>query len=597
MSTISINTRKPSCLTRLLRGYIILFSLFSLTDLLCNTSREQFNRYLVVATRQLPTGPLSTSLSAPDLIRLSEEVKPNSAPAPSLNSPKQVKLQQNQLLRTAAKPSTEQPRKGDKKRETLSTDCVAKKNEILLKQQRHSNAQVRSTQQHGTLHDNPLPTGFQRLKPKLAHNDTSDSNLESEFVPTCTDNGKYEPIQCHKIGYCWCVNKFGQAIKNSATSGGEKPFCDLSIYDSDNNDFLVVTGVSASRLKNLLKPHGATNSNSSAQTNSDSDIEPPYSDTDSKDSADFNKRVNSSQEPSLALVENECTMSREKALERASRHTDDSIWIPECDVKHNKLYAEKQCHKSKVCWCVDQVTGLPLRTSEQLKKETTINCTEIRRIIDQASSVFNQPKLQSSHFNGFSESCDAEQRVEFVLSIINQFRRQISEYMKVDSNYVPPAGLPTLNPFRLSENQVSSWKFSTMDQDMNGKLDEREWNKFKMNFKLVDRFEEIYKSHKPDTDSQFAVVPLNIVRPQRRCWRDFLQFCGNGDFLTNESIGLSSWLSCTEIPSKLDSFGIDDGRGRVAGSEPETTPVANTVAAAIARSKKKNPFLGILRPD
>lgn len=494
-------------------------------------------------------------------------------------------------------------------KDILSADCFAKRDEILHRQKNS----FENKAQYTTKQNNPVvPAGFQRLKPKLGlSNDTFDgiTNSESEHVPQCTPNGRYELIQCHKIGYCWCVNKYGQAIKNSASPAGEKPICDANLYESESSDQLVVTGVSSNHMKNFLKPPGASNSVSSFTNNqSDSSTEQGALDKDGRQVSsresenDFDRRVSNSPEPSLALVPNECSLSREKAVERASKHTDDSIWIPECDSERTKLYAEKQCHKSRVCWCVDQMTGLPLRTSEQLTKQTSINCTEIKRIIDIASNFAKTISLrpQSTFFHKFSESCDIDKRIEFVQVLINQFRRQLDEYLKQNPDYSPPEsmGLPTSNPYRLSESQVSMWKFATLDQDVDGRLDDREWSKFKINFRLVDKFEEIYKSHKLDTHD-LIMAPLNIVRAQRHCWRDFLQFCGNSDILSNESINLSKWLSCTEIPPKspyLLTFS-DRGRSRFTQTDLTTVPDADTRAAAIARSKKKNPFLGILKPD
>lgn len=491
--------------------------------------------------------------------------------------------------------------------EILSSDCFTKRDEILHKLKSFHENKAQQT----TKPNNPITTtGLLRLKPRLGfQNETYDAitNSESEHVPQCTTDGRYELIQCHKIGYCWCVNKYGQAIKNSAAPAGEKPNCDVNLYESESNDLLVVTGISANRMKNFLKAPGSSNSVSSPSNNQfDPSAEQGNSNQDSSQmfsqvpENDFDRRVSNSPEPSLALVPNECSLSREKAVERASKHTDDSIWIPECDSGSTKLYAEKQCHKSRICWCVDQNTGLPLRTSEQLTKQTSINCTEIKRIIDIASNFAKNmsSKPQSAFFHKFSESCDAEKRIEFVQILINQFRRQIDEYLKRNPNYSPPEsiGLPTSNPYRLSESQVSIWKFATLDQDVDGKLDDREWSKFKVNFKLVDKLGEVYNSHKQDFP--FTMTPLNVVRAQRHCWRDFLQFCGNADILTNESITLSKWLSCTEIPSRSNVFTIGDrGRSKFAQAEPSSVTDEQTKAAAITRSKKKNPFLSILMPD
>lgn len=540
----------------------------------------------------LPTGSLVHSSIDFSTFNERDDSKTKPTSELAISQVRQIDLRDN--TRSKFDESKRSDRKAD---DPLSTDCFAKRREISTKQQQSGNNQ-RSPDIH-------ISSGYQRLRPKhgltnLTHG--TSSSFDNEHVPQCHQNGGYEPIQCHKIGYCWCVNKYGQAIKNSATLAGERPYCDISLYESESNDLLVVTGVSAQRIKNLLKSSGvpnpdssSTNNQSNMETDPDSSLDQDGRNQSKDQETNFSRRVSTSLEPSLALVPNECTLSRQNAMERATKHTDDSIWIPECDMNNEKLYGEKQCHKSKVCWCVDQNTGLPLRTSEQLTKQTSINCTEIKRIIDTASTMIksNMPKQQSSFFQGFSESCDADKRIEFVLFLINQFRRQLSEFVKLDPTSLPPPGFPSSNPYALSESQVSLWKFVTMDQDLDGKLDDREWSRFKVNFKLIDKSVDINRPYKQELYTHSTMTPLNIIRSQRRCWRDFLQFCSNGDILTNESITRAKWLSCTETPSRSNQFSPD----KPIQQSSEHIPDAYTKAAAVARSKKKNPFLGILKPD
>lgn len=554
------------------------------------------------------------------------------------------------MTTTQVSTSFEKNKAQDKKHEdTLSTDCLAKRNEILHKLQNVQTAGSNKLSQRApSAHS--IPLGFQRLRPK---NDGLLSGPlngtfreeESEHVPQCTPSGRYEPIQCHKIGYCWCVNKYGQAIKNSAALADDKPDCDSRIYESESNDLLVVTGVSANRLKALLRGSSHTSSTPSApdslsgnlSINGDFDGSHSFSSTPSlpslsspdnnpdqplgktgtsKDSqdAEFNRRVSESPEPSLSLIPNECSMSRENARARAEKLTDDSIWVPECDQTNEKLYAGMQCHKSRVCWCVDQITGLPLRTSEQLTMHAPINCTEIRGIVDTATAMFDHNDSSSypdkqevsqqqqptvTTFSGFSESCDAHMRVEFVQSLIDQFKHQLNEYVRSNPTVELPDGLASPNPYRLNEIQVARWKFASMDSDHDDKLDDREWSRFKNNFKLVDSSESIQELFKQrQSTNHITSGPLGILRGQRRCWRDFLQFCGNGDLLSDEMISLPKWLSCTELPSK--SKQISTSSDKIKNFDLESgleNTYANSKAAAINRSKHKNPFLGILKPN
>lgn len=572
---------------------LICYSIVTVNSLRTNSSLQRDNTHPSTATNYW-TGPLTHS-SFIDSSILDEKDNPKRGPVNALTGPLTRRQPANNPL--------------DKKRdEVLSTDCYAKRRDIVRKQHLSDN------KFHQPPSSTPVPPGYQRLKPKrdpppassLVNESLIGRNIsfDSEHIPQCTQSGKYEPVQCHKIGYCWCVNKFGQAIKNSAALFGEKPSCDMTLYESDSNDLVVVTGVSAQRMKNILKV-GSSNPDGSHSNKQSGSIVGELSKSENYDrnplkdqESEFSRRVSASQEPSLALVPNECSLSRENAIERASKHTDDSIWIPGCDFDNQKLYAEKQCHKSKVCWCVDQISGLPLRASEQLTKQTSINCTEIKRIIDVATNGVRQDTVRrpASFVQGFSESCDADKRSELVVLLINQFRQQLGEYVRLNPTSAPPEGITSMNPYKLSESQVSTWKFATMDLNLDGKLDDREWSKFKVNFKLVDKVDiESYHSYNQPPNTQLSLMPLSIARSQRRCWRDFIQFCGNGDVLTNEPISLAKWLSCTELPSK-SNMPISPERTR-AKSNPDGIPDAYTRAAAIARSKKKNPFLGILKPD
>lgn len=457
----------------------------------------------------------------------------------------------------------------------LTTDCNSKRDEIVRRQ-----LSIRDKDSQRAISLPNAADGYHRLTPRLDSNKTilidiyGDNDLENEHIPQCTGDGSFEPVQCHKIGYCWCVNKFGQAIKNSATNAVQRPDCDASLYESSTDGPLVISGVSSRNFKQILNDKSSAGKEA-ANFNTDAD------DQDRRQmhpDSEFRKRVSASLEPSLSLIPNDCQMSRDKAREKAKKYLDESLWVPECDTNQARLYAIKQCHKAKVCWCVDQVSGLPLRANEQLSKQTDINCTEIKTLAS-VTSAHDHPK---SVYHGFSEFCDANKRYEFVSSLINQFKQQYSLYQQRSSTILSDKS--SIDPSKLSEDQVSRWLFTIMDTNLDGKLNDREWSRFKVNFKLVDKIDgshsQYYKSfstlHNP------ATSPIYILRTQRRCWRDFLEFCGNGDLLNEVSISLSKWLSCTELPPTAQQ--VSDIH-------------AYSEAAAIARSKYKNPFLSILKPE
>ncbi|XP_038593380.1 nidogen-1 [Micropterus salmoides] len=47
-----------------------------------------------------------------------------------------------------------------------------------------------------------------------------------QYIPTCDENGDYEPMQCHGgTGHCWCVDQNGQEISGTRSAPGTRPNC------------------------------------------------------------------------------------------------------------------------------------------------------------------------------------------------------------------------------------------------------------------------------------------------------------------------------------------------------------------------------------
>ena len=171
-------------------------------------------------------------------------------------------------------------------------------------------------------------------------------------------------------------------------------------------------------------------------------------------------------------------------------------------------------------------------------------------------------------------------------SLVGQFRVQIDEYTSLNPNGTRPNGLSSRRPLELPEAEVLWWKFHLLDSDQDGRLEDREWCKFKMNFRLVDRLDG-----QADGGARRGASwsPLSILRPERLCWRDLLDWCAGGRLLVRDSIDLARWMGCM-------GAGSGGWRGRERGAEWRGSGASSGEAAA-ARRKKKNPFAGILRAD
>lgn len=59
------------------------------------------------------------------------------------------------------------------------------------------------------------------------------SDVTGSYVPQCTDDGKFTPVQCHgSTGYCWCVSVYGVEVEGTRKGPGEGPIdCEKDLKD------------------------------------------------------------------------------------------------------------------------------------------------------------------------------------------------------------------------------------------------------------------------------------------------------------------------------------------------------------------------------
>nr|XP_036880655.1 testican-3 isoform X3 [Manis javanica] len=60
-----------------------------------------------------------------------------------------------------------------------------------------------------------------------------------QYIPLCDEDGYYKPTQCHgSVGQCWCVDRYGNEVVGSRTSGGADCAVDFEISgDFASGDF------------------------------------------------------------------------------------------------------------------------------------------------------------------------------------------------------------------------------------------------------------------------------------------------------------------------------------------------------------------------
>uniref|UniRef100_A0A669DFL5 Nidogen 1 n=1 Tax=Oreochromis niloticus TaxID=8128 RepID=A0A669DFL5_ORENI len=90
------------------------------------------------------------------------------------------------------------------------------------------------------------------------------------YIPSCDDNGQYEPMQCHgSTGHCWCVDQNGQEISGTRTGPGSRPMFTnncalLSLNFLQLGDFSHL--LLASKACTLLWTHGDIHANCEHQS-------------------------------------------------------------------------------------------------------------------------------------------------------------------------------------------------------------------------------------------------------------------------------------------------------------------------------------------
>uniref|UniRef100_A0A0K0DY95 Thyroglobulin type-1 domain-containing protein n=1 Tax=Strongyloides stercoralis TaxID=6248 RepID=A0A0K0DY95_STRER len=318
------------------------------------------------------------------------------------------------------------------------------------------------------------------------------------YIPRCNNNtGNYQEIQCqYNNQYCWCVKKNGIIIPYTAVRN-DKPICKkrkviyVSHYNKKkkNNEINIYNCASYfSTENNLLK--------NLSQNNNEKWVE--------KKDVTF-KLENQSYIVNIGIQTNNklnsCKYERTVILDKTPLPRLFSTYIPICQKINENFYEEVQCHPTtKVCWCVDIISGYPLHGTS---------------IIDRLPSCNNKTntiKVKDVISRFQIKECPTKKRIHFYRS----FFTKISNDMISKLNLTIDTENISRNFDKDSKIKIMLWFFEELDKDKDGDLNEEELTLLKENLKKIK----------------------NV----KSCIKNFKEFCDSDD---NKAVSKKEWIYCT----------------------------------------------------
>ncbi|OQR71256.1 SPARC-related modular calcium-binding protein 1-like [Tropilaelaps mercedesae] len=372
------------------------------------------------------------------------------------------------------------------------------------------------------------------------------------FIPTCTPDGEFSPVQCHSSGPCWCVDTLGKIVPGSTTTANKRPNCKRSACTSGdrelfNNNLLEKFAREARLTQANNVTHAAAAQWKFRQLDRDTDlaldtqeyrglktlvkrfVEPKpcarnfirFSDRDNNEiiterewmnslgvqalpnpdeleeaseQLDYGSSSNQGHDDAPLEVD-DCATARHTALER-HRHAE--TYVPVCS--SDGFYREVQCHAG-ACWCVAPKTGKPIQGTP--RKGSMVNCTKA--------------KTKARTLKG----CPVKKKKLFAKYIISVFHIEKNNHLNMT---LEDALLKTaLSSVR---NDTTSWKFAMLDLNRNARLERNEWRAFRREWKAA-------------TNTQ--ALGMARRRQVRRCWRNAIKFCDEDE---DKMVSKKEWSEC-----------------------------------------------------
>ncbi|KPP66483.1 SPARC-related modular calcium-binding protein 1-like, partial [Scleropages formosus] len=258
------------------------------------------------------------------------------------------------------------------------------------------------------------------------------SDMVSVFVPECSAEGTFLPVQCHnQTGYCWCSTPDGKPVGGTSVLH-QRPNCTKEDTEMrPTADY----SVNPPAREITAPPFWVT-----ILLNSD-----PRGNRQTKKPTDTPRT---------------CEVDRARLLDEVQSQGKEERFVPACGP--DGRYHPVQCHiTTGYCWCVRVETGRPLPGT------STRNQVPDCRAEDMAHG-----QQESRYSNRPLAGCPGTHKEEFLQKLL------------VSTSSVPdtssPAPLEWGMPQHGGEEGALQWYFQRLDTDGNGILSERELRPFRL---------------------------------------------------------------------------------------------------------------------
>ncbi|XP_022653057.1 SPARC-related modular calcium-binding protein 2-like [Varroa destructor] len=399
---------------------------------------------------------------------------------------------------------------------------------------------------------------------------TQASFQKDVFMPACTADGEFSPVQCHSSGHCWCVDSHGKIVPGSTTAANKRPNCKrFACTPSDRELFNANILEKFAREARLTQSNNVTYARAAEwkfrQLDRDSDlmledreyrdlkrlvkrlVEPrpcarnfiKYSDRDNNEIITAQEWMNSlgvgeeGDEPEGASdddITSSLSLPNPDELEEASEltdpisassHSNDDAPLEADDCATARDTAlERRRHGD---------TYVPVCNPDGSYREVQCHAGACWCVATKTGKPIQGTPRKGSMVDCTSaktkarilKGCPVKKKKLFAKYLISIFHIEKNSHvnMTLDEALVKTS-LSTVR------NDTTSWKFATLDLNRSARLERDEWRAFRRQWK-----------------AGAGVQALGIARKRqvRRCWRNAAKFCDEDE---DKTVSKREWSEC-----------------------------------------------------